>query len=93
VTDSVLVVGSPSTRVRVAYIFAMADTAMTVTIETKGSDQDHVLWKAYLAANSGFAARAPEQQWLTSTEEGDSLVISTSAEGNCFVSILFRYDT
>jgi hypothetical protein len=92
-TDTVLVSAVVGKRVKIAYLFAMADTAMTLTLENKGGGtRDVVLWKAYLAANSGFAARAHEGQFLTMTEEDAALVVTTSTAGNIFVSILYTYE-
>lgn len=80
-----LVAAVSGEKIGVQSIFVSSDTALTVSFISDGT----TLWKAYVAATSGFRASAPDGQFLLETAAGKSLQVSTSAAGNVFVHVLY----
>lgn len=85
-TDTALVGAVTGRKIKVAHVFAMADTAMTVTFE---SGTTNMRWQVYPAANGGVESSAPAGEYLFETAVGEALTYSSSDPGNVFVSVLY----
>lgn len=80
------IVWSPATGKRwyVTDVFIQVSAAATVTLEDDLVAGDNPVWKAELAANSGWSHSFKTP--LFSAEDGADLIITTTA-GNCYVTV------
>lgn len=88
-TDTALVGAVSGRRIKVAYVFAMSDTAQTVTIESGTTTRK---WELYPVIGGGAEASAPAGEFLFETAVGEALTYTSSAAGEVFVSILYTVD-
>jgi hypothetical protein len=84
VTDGIVWSPAAGKRWYVTDIFINTSAAATITLEDDKAGGDDVVWKAELAANSGWSHHFGTP--LFSGEDAADLLVTTSA-GNCYVSI------
>lgn len=84
VTDGIVWSPAAGARWYVTDIFINVSAAATVTLEDDKSGGDEVVWKAELAANSGWSHAFTTP--LFSGEDAADLIVTTSA-GNVYITI------
>lgn len=86
-TNALLVPAPNNNRsVAVAYIFVMADTAMTISFYSGTSTLEFQL---YPAARGGATPVAPLGEFLFECQPGEALTYSTSVAGSHYVHVLY----
>lgn len=83
VTDGIIWSPAAGKRWYVTDIFIQVSAAATVTLEDDKAGGDEAIWKAELAANSGWS-HSFNTPWFSGEDAAD-LIITTSA-GNVYVS-------
>lgn len=85
VTDGIVWSPAAGKRWYITSIFINVSAAATVTLEDDLSGGDSAIWKAELAANSGWSSTFPVP-WFSGEDAAD-LIITTSA-GNVYVTVV-----
>ncbi len=87
VTDGIIWSPAAGKRWHIVSIFLQVSAAATVTLEDDLAAGDSAVWKAELAANSGWSHYFGEKYPLASGEDVADLIITTSA-GNVYCTVV-----
>jgi len=85
VTDGIVWSPASGKRWYITSIFLNVSAAATVTLEDDKAGGDEAIWKAELAANSGWSSTFPVP-WFSGEDAAD-LIVTTSA-GNVYITIV-----
>lgn len=85
VTDGIVWSPAAGKRWYITSIFINVSAAATVTLEDDKAGGDEAIWKAELAANSGWSSTFPVP-WFSGEDAAD-LIVTTSA-GNVYITVV-----